>query len=102
MLDQDGYPKIIDFGTAKIIERRTYTIIGTPHYMAPEAILGKGYNHSVDIWAIGVMLYEFLCGRLPFGEELQDSYQVYESVVKGKMTYPSFMKGRHNVVKLID
>jgi cGMP-dependent protein kinase len=60
MVDSEGYPKLIDFGTAKIIERRTYTIIGTPHYMAPEAILGRGYNHTVDIWAIGVMLFEFV------------------------------------------
>jgi len=40
MVDKKGYAKLIDFGTAKIIENRTYTIIGTPHYMAPEAIRG--------------------------------------------------------------
>ena len=44
MIDEDGYPKLIDFGTAKIIEERTYTLLGTPQYMAPEVILGKGYN----------------------------------------------------------
>ena len=44
MVDADGFPKLIDFGTAKIVERRTYTIVGTPHYMAPEIILGRGYG----------------------------------------------------------
>jgi cGMP-dependent protein kinase len=36
---------------------KTYTIIGTPHYMAPDIILGKGYNNMVDIWSLGVMMY---------------------------------------------
>lgn len=45
--------KIIDFGTAKQIVDRTMTIIGTPHYMAPEVILGEGYTFSIDFWSIG-------------------------------------------------
>jgi cGMP-dependent protein kinase len=44
MVDKDGYPKLIDFGTAKVVKDRTFTVLGTPHYMAPEIILGKGYN----------------------------------------------------------
>jgi len=48
MIDEDGYPKLIDFGTAKIVHGRTYTIVGTPHYMAPEVIVGKGYSVAVD------------------------------------------------------
>lgn len=48
MIDDMGYPKLIDFGTGKIVRGRTYTTVGTPHYMAPEIINGKGYNLSVD------------------------------------------------------
>lgn len=48
MVDKDGYIKLIDFGTAKIINGRTNTIVGTPHYMAPEIITGKGYDIAVD------------------------------------------------------
>lgn len=50
---------MIDMGTAKILKgrtgagSRTFTIIGTPHYMAPEIIGGKGYNIMVDLWSIG-------------------------------------------------
>ena len=60
IIDELGYPKLIDFGTAKIVTNRTFTIIGTPHYMAPEIISGKGYSSSVDIWSLGIMFYEFL------------------------------------------
>ena len=74
MVMPNGYPKLIDFGTAKIVTDRTYTIIGTPHYMAPEVILGKSYDFSVDLWSLGIMLYEFICGGVPFGESLNDAY----------------------------
>lgn len=71
MMCTDGYLKLVDMGTAKKlkIERRyrTNTIIGTPHYMAPEIITGKGYSFHVDLWSLGVIMYELLCGKLPFG-----------------------------------
>lgn len=44
MIDEEGYIKLIDFGTAKIIEGRTYSFVGTPHYLAPEIITGNGYG----------------------------------------------------------
>lgn len=60
MVDVDGYPKLIDFGTAKIVKGRAYSVLGTPHYMAPEVLLGRGYDFSADLWALGIMLYEFI------------------------------------------
>ena len=78
MIDHEGYPKLIDFGTSKILDApRTVTIVGTPHYMAPEMITGKGYSYNVDYWSLGVMLYEFLCGILPYGDSIRDPYKVY-------------------------
>ncbi len=72
MLREDGYLVLVDMGTAielKLENRfRTTTIIGTPHYMAPEIILGKGYSFSADYWSLGVLIYEFLCGKLPYGD----------------------------------
>ena len=49
MIDYEGYLKLIDFGTAKILSGRTFTVVGTPHYMAPEIIIGKGYGSPADI-----------------------------------------------------
>lgn len=49
MVDSSGFIKLIDFGTAKQVQGRTYTLVGTYHYMSPEAIVGKGYNKNADL-----------------------------------------------------
>ncbi|OMJ81260.1 hypothetical protein SteCoe_18317 [Stentor coeruleus] len=94
MVDEEGYPKLIDFGIAKIVQGRTYTVVGTPHYMAPEVIVGKGYSLAADFWSVGIMLYEFVCGGVPFGEEEEDPYVIYEKVIERKLIYPSFVDPR--------
>ena len=85
IVNNDGYLKLIDMGTAKILERedqqdvcRTFTILGSPHYLAPEVLEGKGYTFTADFYSLGVVFYEFICGCLPFGEELDDPYAIYK------------------------
>ena len=83
MVDEKGFIKLIDLGTAKNLKQkngRTYTIIGTPHYMAPEILTGKGYTYSVDLWSIGICLYEFMCGNVPYAEDAEDPYEIYEEI----------------------
>jgi len=77
----NGFIKLIDFGTAKAISERTKTIIGTPHYMAPEVILGEGYSFKVDFWSIAICMYEFMCGGVPFGENHEEAMDVYLSII---------------------
>ena len=81
MVLENGFIKLIDFGTAKAIDEKTKTIIGTPHYMAPEVILGEGYSFKVDFWSIGVCMYEFMCGGVPFGENYEEPMDVYLAVI---------------------
>ena len=88
IIDEHGYPKLIDFGTAKIAKERCYTIIGTPHYMAPEVILGKGYTAMADYWSLGIMMYEMMCGKVPFGEEEENPVKLYEHILTSKLAYP--------------
>jgi len=97
MLDQQGYLKLIDFGIAKKLEEgkcRTYTMIGTPHYMAPEVMRGHGYGTEVDIWSLGVMLFEFVCGYLPFADELDEPTEVCTAVLKDPLSFPSGYKDK--------
>ena len=91
MVNVKGYIKIIDFGTVKEIEDRTSTIIGTSHYMAPEITKGEGYSFQVDIWSIAICLYEFFCGKLPFGEEYEDPMDIYRAVSKEELSFPNFV-----------
>ena len=90
----NGFIKLIDFGTAKKITDRTSTIIGTPHYMAPEVILGEGYSFQVDLWSIGICMYEFICGGVPFGENADDPMEIYISIINDKINFPPFCKDK--------
>ena len=84
---KNGYLKLIDFGTAKEIEDRTKTIIGTPHYMAPEVILGREYSFPVDFWSISICMYEFICGEVPFGEREEDPMEIYFAIINNELYF---------------
>jgi len=64
LLDAKGYVKMVDFGFSKRIAEgsKTWTFCGTPEYVAPEIILNKGHDRSVDFWSLGVLMCELLTG----------------------------------------
>ena len=92
MVCENGFIKLIDFGTAKQVTDRNFTVTGTPHYMAPEIINGEGYSFQVDIWSIGICIYEFFCGYVPFGSNTDDPMEIYNSVLKDQLKFPSNCK----------
>lgn len=89
LLNIDGYLKVVDMGFAKMIpkDKRTWTLCGTPDYMAPEIIMNKGYHCAVDWWAFGVLLYEMTAGFPPFMH--QDQMKTFEHIISGKVKFTS-------------
>lgn len=100
MLDKDGYCVIIDFGFAKKVDHKTFTLCGTPFYLAPEALLSKGYDKGVDYWAMGVILYEMLIGCEPF--YAMDEMGLYRQICEFNYYIPDFVKdGAANLINRI-
>ncbi|XP_066959087.1 cAMP-dependent protein kinase catalytic subunit PRKX-like [Macrobrachium rosenbergii] len=86
LLDKDGHLKITDFGFAKKLTDRTWTLCGTPEYLAPEIIQSKGHNKAVDWWALGILIYEMLAGHPPFFDD--NPFGIYEKILGGRVEWP--------------
>ena len=89
MIDTNGYLKMIDFGTAKVLKDYTSTIIGTPHYIAPEILQGKGYSLSCDFWSLGICMFEIFYGIYPFGNTANEVIDIYKDVLKKNLVFPT-------------
>jgi len=90
LLDKDGYIKITDFGFAKRVVFKTYTLCGTPEYIAPEVLLNKGHGKGVDWWTLGILMYEMMVGQPPFVDD--DPMGIYQQILNGKLNFPRFIE----------
>jgi len=85
LIDSGGHMKITDFGFAKVVEHRTWTLCGTPEYLAPEIIQNKGHGKGADYWALGILIYEMLAGHSPFRE--YSAMGIYKKIIAGRVEY---------------
>lgn len=88
-MGKSGTLKLTDFGFARQLapEERLYSQFGTPEYVAPEVLNGCGHGMPVDLWALGVLIYELLVGHTPFKARSVD--EMYERIAAGEYAFPS-------------
>jgi len=93
LIDHHGYLKLIDFGIAERLHGgRIYGVKGTPLFMAPEVILGKGYTCSADLWSLGICLFDFMVGRFPFADDSASNPEVFRAVLKAPLRLPKWVE----------
>lgn len=96
LVDAEGRVRVADFGTAWAADldrlTRTGELVGTPRYLAPEALRGSSWtvDPTVDVWALGAMLYEHLCGRPPFAADTW--LTLLEEVERARPPRPSSLR----------
>lgn len=90
LLGRDGHIKIADFGLCKDNIRftdTTRTFCGTPEYLSPEVIEDNQYGRAVDWWSLGVLLYEMMCGSLPFNNGTTD--RLFREILLKPVSFPA-------------
>ena len=89
LLDEFGYALLTDFGLAKSLklEDKAMTFCGTPEYLSPEVLLGKGHNRPTDWWTLGILIFEMVSGIPPFYN--QNRKVMYQKIVKEQVVFRS-------------
>ena len=88
ILDKRGYPTLIGFSFCKRINNtKTKTIIGTPHFMPPEVLKGRGYSYSCDYWSVGICIYYLYYGEYPFGQNCDNPNTIYKEIINKEIEF---------------
>lgn len=103
LMNSNGYLKMIDFGFAKrfpfekngVRQDKTYTLCGTPDYLAPEIVMSKGYDKGVDYWAFGCFLFELYLARTPFQADY--TTKIFQNIIASEksLSFPDKMDPQH-------
>jgi len=101
LMDQNGDLKIADFGWSIKSNKNRMTLCGTLDYLPPEMVSAKDHGKEVDYWAVGVLCYEFLCGKPAF--ETETSKQTYALIQTAKYTFPQHVSAdaQHLIKRLL-
>lgn len=83
LIHKDGYPVIVDLGFAKEVPDKTFTLCGTPWYIAPEVILGRGHDRACDHWSWAILVHEMVSGDTPFAASGSDQMTLFKAIVRG-------------------
>ena len=100
LVQNNGYVKLTDFGFVKKIKPwdRTYTLCGTPEYMAPEIIMNIGHGRAADWYTLGIFMYELLNGLPPFMHN--DTYEIFKLTLREKIPFPAgFSSDAKSIIK---
>ncbi|KAI0244504.1 hypothetical protein L0F63_000768 [Massospora cicadina] len=117
LLDSEGHIKLTDFGLSRIIVQdngrrqlaqhdsvlptdRGAEVLGTPDYLAPELLLGLGHGPAVDWWALGVCMFEFLCGYPPFTDGSPEA--IFRNILDLRIQWPEVDPAEEGAVDLIN
>lgn len=101
VLNSAGYVQITDFGFCKQVEAKTFTLCGTPDYLSPEIIMGRGHGLGVDYWTLGILIYEMLASMPPFYD--RDATNIYRKIIRSQPSFPGYFSsaGKDIIRKLL-
>jgi len=85
LLDADNNAKVADFGWSTVTAHKRSTFCGTLDYLAPE-MLGESYDHRVDIWSLGVLMFELLVGKAPF--DAPETEETQQRIRSDEVVFP--------------
>ncbi|CAD8091437.1 unnamed protein product [Paramecium primaurelia] len=94
LLTKSGHVKLTDFGLAtkrKESNIKSYTLVGTTEYLAPEIIRKDGHSFEVDLWTLGILIYEMIAGKTPFSHPERNQMKIQYLILKNNPVYPPTM-----------